>query len=48
MFSNVQFFTMEEISFVAVNTKKKKKTENHFILENALFFTQSLNTLPLL
>ena len=39
--SNVWFLTMEENSFAKVNAKKKK---NHLIPENALFYTQSLNT----
>ena len=43
MFSNVRFHTIEENSFAAVNAKRKN-TENHFIPENALFYTQSLNT----
>ena len=34
---------MEENSFAAVNAKKKP-TENHFIPENTLFYTQGLNT----
>ena len=42
MFSNVQFLTMEENSFVVINEKKPRK---HFISENALFYTQILNTL---
>ena len=39
--SNVWFLTMEENSFAKVNAKK---TKNHSIPENALFYTQSLNT----
>ena len=47
MFSKVRFLTMEENSFAAVNAKTKKKPkENHFIPENALFYTQSLNNPP--
>ena len=42
MFSNVQFLTMEENCFVVINEKKPRK---HFISENALFYTQILNTL---
>ena len=44
MFSNVQFLTMEENSFTVVNVNKN--TENYFLPENPLFYTQSLNTLP--
>ena len=46
MFSNVRFLTMEENSFAAVNTRKP--TENHFIPENTLFYTESLNILSLI
>ena len=48
MFRNVWFLTTDENSFTALNTQTKKnetkKIENHFIPENALFYTQSLNT----
>ena len=36
MFSNIQFVNMEESCFAAVKLKRKK-TENHFKLDNTLF-----------